>query len=93
MAELIKLGNFLEYLGEIFPEARSTLRILALFLKNPEETFTRYRVEKEALVSHARPILQRFVSLGILEIVDENPISYRLNKNSYVLRQMLDLLV
>jgi len=93
LAELIRLGNFLEYLAELFPEAKSALRVLAFFLKNPEEAFTRYRVEKEVLASHTRRILQRFVQLGILEIVDENPAAYKLNKNSHILRQMLDFFV
>ncbi|MCC6002835.1 MAG: hypothetical protein LM590_00635 [Thermofilum sp.] len=93
LSSTIRLGNFLEYLAELFPECRSTLKILALFLKNPDNAFTKYGVEKEAMVSHSHRILQRLVTLGILEIIDENPTAYKLNKNSRLLQQMLDFLV
>ncbi|ABL77544.1 hypothetical protein [Thermofilum pendens] len=93
MAEYIRLAKLLRELESLAPECRAFFRVLSLFLENPDEAFTKYRVEKETALSHVARVLERMVSMGVLEIVDENPRLYRLNKQSPFLQHLLEPLV
>ena len=79
-------------LEELLPESRKSLRVLALFLENPEEAYTKYMVEKLTATSKVSAVLERFVKLGILEVVDSEPRAYRLNAKSQVVKTLLSLL-
>jgi len=66
------------FLEELFKGCRKTMRVLRLFIQNPYEAYTKYRVEKEALVYDSEIILERLVKLGILKIVNKDPKLYKL---------------
>jgi len=63
---------------ELFKGCKKTLRILRLFIINPNKSFTKYKIEKEALVYDSEIILERLVKLGIVEILSDDPKLYRL---------------
>lgn len=85
-AELVKL------LEELLPESRKSIRVLALFLENPKEAYTKYMVEKLTATNKVGAILERFRELKILEVVDEEPRTYRLNLRSPVVQSLLRLI-
>ena len=73
-----------EYLETIFPECKKSLRVVFLFLTNPDETYTKYMIQKLTAVDKIGKVLERLLKLGVIEKVDEDPAIYRLNlKNEY----------
>lgn len=85
-AELIRL------LEALLPESKKSLRVLALFLENPREAYTRYMVEKLTATDKVGAVLERFCELRILEIIDEEPRAYRLNLNNSLVQSLLRLI-
>lgn len=72
-------------LEEVLPESRKAIRVLLFFLSNPSEDFTKYMIMKNAVVEKIDKIIERFLRLGIILMVDEEPKTYRLNEeNKYV---------
>lgn len=73
-----------EYLETIFPESRKSLRVIFLFLNHPDETYTKYMIQKLAAVDKIEKVLERLLKLGVIEKVDDDPAIYRFNvKNKY----------
>jgi len=88
----VKPADGFEVLEEIFPESRKSIRVLSLFLRNPDEAYTRYMVEKLVAVNKAGDVLERFARLGILRLVDDNPRAYVLNADNTLVKKLLRLL-
>uniref|UniRef100_A0A7J3X8Q7 ArsR family transcriptional regulator n=1 Tax=Thermofilum pendens TaxID=2269 RepID=A0A7J3X8Q7_THEPE len=88
----MKPADGFEVLEEIFPESRKSIRVLSLFLRNPDEAYTRYMVEKLVAVNKAGDVLERFARLGILRLVDDNPRAYVLNADNTLVKKLLRLL-
>lgn len=73
-----------EVLEKLFPESRKSLRVVFLFLNNPDEAYTKYMVQKLAAVDKIQKVLERLLKLGVIEKVDDDPAMYMLNmKNRY----------
>ncbi|RLF04076.1 MAG: hypothetical protein DRK00_07505 [Thermoprotei archaeon] len=73
-------------LEELFRGSRKVLRVLRLFLLDPETPHTKYAVENRALVYDVEPVLKRLVALGVLRVVDEKPRRYVLNTGNPLVR-------
>uniref|UniRef100_A0A7C3WKB1 ArsR family transcriptional regulator n=1 Tax=Thermofilum pendens TaxID=2269 RepID=A0A7C3WKB1_THEPE len=88
----MKPADGFEVLEEIFPESKKSIRVLSLFLRNPDEAYTKYMVEKLVAVNKAGDVLERLTRLGILRLVDDNPKAYKLNDDSTLAKKLLRLL-
>lgn len=84
-------AELLKTLMELLPESRKSLRVLALFLENPGEVYTKYMVEKLTATDKVGAVLERFKELQILEVVDNEPRAYRLNLRNPAVRNLLRL--
>jgi len=84
-------AELVELLEKLLPESRKSIRVLALFLENPKEAYTKYMVEKLTATNKVGVVLERFRELNILEVVDEEPRAYRLNLSNPLVRSLLRL--